>query len=456
MWKSLSSALNRFMQKSYDEAATDKPHPPAPPPPTPPPPQPFTRDQLQQRFQQSVLLLQAGSKEPAEQAMREVVARIAAEQPDSPLHAEALSKLATIHAAAGQWDRSADAARLALAVPAPSDVLRKERLSYQLLLADALNHLGHHDEAEQLLHDGVAERRAVFGPRHPAHAAGLAALAELLLARGRHAEALDSIDRALAIRADGPHDDRLSADLALRAYCIKGAHGAESPSLPPSPAAIQKPLAQHCVKLAATADPRLAQAVLVELRQRLETDQPPDVPLLISIDVALANAARATGDHDARIAACRRMVDLCQPLPEKPQLALAQLAMATALADAAQPDAARSAFDAAADTARQTHRDALLATVLRQYAIWGDGIGDTDRADRLYAESVSHGASSGDWSTHGRCTIAYGNFLLRLGRTDEGRRMLEEAVAHLPPTHPDLPAAQARLRELDPEGGAAA
>jgi tetratricopeptide (TPR) repeat protein len=388
--------------------------------------------------------------------MRDTVARIAAEQPNSPLHAEALSKLATIHAAGGQWDRAADAARQALAVPAPSDVLRKERLSYQLLLADALRHLGQLDEAEQLLRDGVTEPRALFGERHPAHAAGLSALAELLLTRGRHAQALESIDQALAIRADGPSDDRLAADLALRAYCIKGARGAESPSLPASPAAIHKPLAQHCVKLAASADARLAQAVLVELRQRLESDQPPaDVPLLISIDVALAGAARATGDHATRIAACRHMIDLCQPLPEKPQLAMAQLALASALADASQPDAASRAFDAAVDTAHQTHQDALIATVLRQYAIWADGVGDTDRADRLYAESVSHGASSGDWSTHGRCTIAYGNFLLRLGRSDEGRRMLEEAVAHLPPTHPDLPAGQARLRDLDREGGAA-
>jgi tetratricopeptide (TPR) repeat protein len=454
MWKSLSSALNRFIQKSYDEAGTDKPPPPTPPP-APPQPQAITREQLQQRFQQSVLLLQAGSKDPAEQAMRETVGRIAAEQANSPLHAEGLSKLATLHAAAGQWDRAADAARQALAVPAPSDVLRKERLSYQLLLADALRHLDQLDEAERLLRDGVAERRALFGERHAAHAAGLAVLAELLLARGRHAEALEAIDQALAIRADGPHDDRLSADLALRAYCIKGAHGAESPSLPPSLTAIQKTLAQHCVKLAATAEPRLAQAVLVELRQRLECNQPADVPLLISIDIALGNAARATGDHDARIAACRRMVDLCQPFPEKPQLAMAQLALATALAEADQPDAASCAFDAAADTARQTHQDALIATVLRQYALWADGVGQTDRADRLYAESVSHGASSGDWSTHGRCTIAYGNFLLRLGRSDEGRHMLEEAVAHLPPTHPDLPAAQARLRDLDREGGAA-
>src|SRR5690349_10099188 len=98
MWKSISAALNRLVQKSYDEAEAKKP---ARAPSATTPAGTVTRDQLQQKFQQAVLLLQAGNPTAGIQTISALVDRAAAAQPNGPLHAEALSKQATILAAAG-------------------------------------------------------------------------------------------------------------------------------------------------------------------------------------------------------------------------------------------------------------------------------------------------------------------------------------------------------------------
>jgi Tfp pilus assembly protein PilF len=89
--------------------------------------------------------------------------------------------------------------------------------------------------------------------------------------------------------------------------------------------------------------------------------------------------------------------------------------------------------------------------VLRNYARWTERGGRGNRADELYREAVHHGAACGDWEVHGRSTTAYGIFLSHAGRNEEARGMLEEALAHLPPAHPDAQAAQEHLDAI--EGG---
>jgi tetratricopeptide (TPR) repeat protein len=464
MWKSITAAINRLVQKSYDEAAAAKPTPPTGAAPDvrahahAPAHAPVTREELQQKFQQAVLLLQAGNRAAAEQTISALVARVSAAQPNGPLHAEALSKQATILAAAGDWPAAESACRAAIAIPAPSDVLRKERLGYQLLLADVLAPQGKLDEAENLLRAGLAERRTLFGEQNANYAIGLSALAELLVTRARPAEALPLVQESVRLLGAARHD-QLPHDLALRAYVIKmeaAAAAAAADGFATWEALsddVRNAVVHHCVKRAPAADPRAARSVLIELRQRLDA-QPgaADVPLRVSVNVALANAARSLADHETRIDACRRMVALCEPLPERSQLATAQMALAMALSDAARGEEANAAYATAAATARQTQQLALMSTVLRNYAQWADAAALPEEADRLYREAVDHGASSGDWSTHGQSTVAYGIFLHKQGRLDEARGLLEEAVAHLPPSHPDLPRAREHLRELGADG----
>ena len=353
---------------------------------------------------------------------------------------------------ARKWARAQAVCQQAIDVPAPSDVQRKERLQYQLFQGDILARQGKLDVAERLLQDGVTERRQLFGATHPAYAAGLAALAELLLTAPpeRAPEALAAADEAVRVLATAKHD-RLPIDLALRTYAAKAANGPDAPALTEwadLPEAQRRIVAQQCAKLASASDPRLAEAVLLEVRDWLRVDGEGDIPIQVNVNVALVNAARATGNHDVRIEACRRMTGLCERLPDRSQLAMAQLALAMALADSGRGEETPVAYDAAVETGRGVHQPALLANVLRNYALWSDNAGFTDRADPLFREAVDHGGSSGDWSTYGQCTVAYGLFLRRHGRIDEARRMLEAAVAHLPPNHPDLPTAREQLREL--------
>ncbi len=106
-------------------------------------------------------------------------------------------------------------------------------------------------------------------------------------------------------------------------------------------------------------------------------------------------------------------------------------------------------YDAAVDAARQSGHLPLLSDVLRTYALWTDSIGNPAIAEPLYTEAAHHGASSGDWSTHGRSSTALGVFLMHRSRLTEAKRWLEEALAHLPPSHPDIFIARDHLDALN-------
>ena len=263
---------------------------------------------------------------------------------------------------------------------------------------------------------------------------------------------MEAIDDALRIDTRAKHE-RWPGDLALRAYILKSANGLDAEAFTAwkdLTRGMQKTLANQCVSRSPQAGPPLAQAVLLELRHRLDSPVSPemDPQLVLSVDIALANAAQRNGDPAVRIAACESMVALCHGMTAHNQLALAQQALASALDEAGRQAEVPAVFDAAVLTAREVNDLVLMANVLSHYAQWADRSALHDQADALYREAVDCGASSGDWSTHGRCTVAYGIFLHRMGRLDEARGLLEEAVAHLPPSHADFARAQEHLEAL--------
>lgn len=462
MWKALSAVVNRFVLKAYEDAAAERTA--ADPPQSPDSaasihpaalnasvPAPVNREYLEQQFQRALQLMQAGNAPAAQHMIRAAVARVAQQQPGSPLFGEACIKEATILIAIGELPKAEIACRAAMDLPAADDAARKERVNHQTFLGDILARQQKLDEAERVLRDALEERRKIFGPEHTGYAIGLAALADLLLQRDRPAEALETIDEALRILSRARHE-RLPADLALRAFIVKATGGLEAEALAAWPTltrGMQKNLIHQCVRRSKQADARLAQSVLAEVRERAHSTPELDAPPLLAIDIALANAAQQNGDHDARIAACRSMVKLCQTFADRHQLAAAQQALAMALDDAGRAEEVAPAFDAAVRTAREVNDLAMLSTVLMNYAISADKAGRREQAEVLHREAVDHGASSGDWSTHGHSTVAYGIFLQHNGRLEEARGLLEEAVAHLSPSHVVFAAAQAHLQALE-------
>ena len=456
MWKAIAAVVNRFVTQAYEEAATET----AATAKTAPAVSgaaisgtlaPVDREYLEQQFQRAIQLMQGGNPPGAQQMMRAAVARIAQQQPGTPLFAEALIKEATILTATGELARAEIACRAAIDLPLDDDAARKERINHQTFLGDLLARQAKFDEAERVLRDALAARQQLYGAEHTGSAVGLAALADLLLQRGRADEALVNIDEAVRLLSRAKHE-RLPTDLALRAFTVKAAKGPDAESLtawPDISRGMQKTLIQQCVRHAKQADAKLAQPVLTELRDRAHATAEMDAPLLLSIDIALANVAQQNGDHAARIAACESMVKLCQSIADHHQLAAAQQALAMAFDDAGRAEEAAAAYEAAVKTARDVNDLALLSTVLMNYGNSADKAGRSEQADQLHREAVDHGASSGDWSTHGRSTVAYGIFLQHNGRLEEAKGLLEEAVAHLPPSHGDFAAAQEHLAALD-------
>lgn len=455
MWKVISAAVNRFILNSFDEAATDKPSHADAAVETHVANRgnavSLNQDFLNQQFQQAIQVLQGGNGAAAEQIMQTAVLNTAQSQPNTPLHADACYKLATLLSAMAQFDRAEIACRQAMDLRAEDESSRKERLTYQLYLGDILAQQDKLNEAEQVLVENIAARKAIFGAEQIGYAVGLSALADLLLSRERPTEALEKIDESIRILSRAKHE-RLPADLSLRAFIVKAASGAAAPALeawPELTRGMQKMLVGHALRQTRQADSHLAQAVLVELRQRLEATPEMEPALLLSIHIALAHAAQQNDDDDVHISSCQNIVRICEGIPDRAQLAMAQQALAMAFDKAGRVAETGPAYDTAVATAREVNDLALLSNVLRNYAISADKSGRLEQADALHREAVDHGASSGDWSTHGRSTVAYGIFLQHARRLEEARGLLEEAIAHLSPAHADFTAAQEHLQALE-------
>jgi len=457
MWKLLAAAINRFVMRSYEEAST-APAVKSPVGETVPRPlvakgpELLTREGVEQHFQRAVQLLESGNNAAAEEAIQLAVKRAAVEgNKAGPVYAEARFKEGTILRALGAVDRAAAAWLAAIEVRAIDDESREDRFAYQASLAELLANTGKLDEAEQVLRTSVGEQKEFFGPHHLSYALGLSALADLLLVKNEPAAALEAIDEAVQIDTAAA-GERLPIDLATRAYAVRAARGKEVESLETWPTLtpqMQAILVKQCIARAEHFDPKIARPVLLELRERLQNTAGAPVVLPVSVNIALANLARTSGDHEARIEALQQTIKLCEPLPDGTHLATAYQELATALDDADRQAEVPTAYDAALQAARETDKRALLSAILRNYAIWSDRAGHHERADELHREAVHHGASCGDWAVHGRSTTAYGIFLQHACRNEKAREMLEVALAHLPPSHPDTTAAQEHLTALD-------
>jgi tetratricopeptide (TPR) repeat protein len=244
----------------------------------------------------------------------------------------------------------------------------------------------------------------------------------------------------------------VASDLALWAHIVKAVRGPDSPALelwenlPPH---MQQMVCDHCLDRATRSDPHAAQAVLLELRKRLQATPDVEVRPLANVNAQLANIARLTGNHDVRIESCRMSIKLCGGIEDAKHAVNAWEGLAMALDDAGQPDEAEKAYRSALEKAQAGQQRRLSSNVLRNYAIWLDEKGRKDDALKTHQQAVAEGSAANDPVMHGRSLAASGIFLQHQGRRDEATKQLEHALKLLPASHPDAFCAQSHMIALE-------
>jgi tetratricopeptide (TPR) repeat protein len=155
------------------------------------------------------------------------------------------------------------------------------------------------------------------------------------------------------------------------------------------------------------------------------------------VNIALANVARLTGDHEARIDASMKVIKLCGGLDDPHHLIEAYQGLAYALSDAGREDDAEKSYHDAIACCQKIGDRRETANVLRNYAIWADDRKRPQLAESLHRQALEHATAAGDPLMKGRSLAALGIFLQHHERGAEAEPLLAEAQRVLPPSHPD-------------------
>src|SRR5262245_9895833 len=133
------------------------------------------QDQISPAMQQAIELLQQGKSVEAEQVLVRACSEAEAQSgPNSHAHAIAQNDLGNLYGFFGDMRRAAVAYQRACDGPLPTETqARRDRLTYLINLAGALEALGKLEEAERVHREGVAGRRDFYGADHPGYAFGL-------------------------------------------------------------------------------------------------------------------------------------------------------------------------------------------------------------------------------------------------------------------------------------------
>lgn len=310
------------------------------------------------------------------------------------------------------------------------------------------------DAAERALTEGLALREALHGTRHAAYAIGLLPLAELALVRGDAATALERAEHAHAIFWHEGHP-RVAASLAVRAEAVKRARGADVPALerlPKLPDALQDEVVEAILGRADRGEPKATLALLEELEATLLAHPRADRELDVLVSTIVVVAARA-GAHGRRQSALRWLIRRAELVDELADAAKGYLALARAFEDAGELDAAEQAHVDAARTAALLADPVVEAQVARSHGLLLVARGRVDDALAALRAGLAHARRVAVEDPRGVEVLARAELALALGyvrtgtpaRADELDTLLADALAKLPPEHPEALVARAEL-----------
>ena len=393
-------------------------------------------------FERAVELVQEGRVHEAEKLLRD---RIALTRGDSIDRTRAWYELGGLLHGLGDYERAADSMQAALEVTARDRDHEQLKLTVAWNLGTLLIKLGRLDDAHALAVDSLSARGAFYGKEHPGYGYGLEGLAEVQLARGELASALEAIEAAvdLFVKTENP---RVIQALALRA---------------PICAANDEPAFYIAAKLADATfeqvvrevadDERAAPAVRVEVLDELierVAERPKLTHWLPRLYMLLSNAALEAGPdaHPQRIAALQALRELFEEDPHQTIGVL--LALALAEDQGANVEAADRYYREALQHADALDEPAARARVNRNFGLFLAQRDQVAEGKQRLAAALAAARLSSDREEVGSCAIAYGMTLQHAGDAAAAEPLLEEGIGLLPAENADAVCARNHLTAI--------
>jgi tetratricopeptide (TPR) repeat protein len=361
----------------------------------------------------------------------------------------------------GDVSRAIAILRQACAAAPPSGAdpqVVKAHLTHLMNLGELLTYSGQLDQADAVLRSSLEARRRFYPAEHPGIAYGLEPLAALLHTRGDDGQAAPFIDEAARILWAAGHE-HLVPVLALRAYIYDSASGEETApraftGLERMPEELFDALVGRCLQRLGNEEPARVVRVMNRLRQAIHARRGPAEPVLSEVESAIANAAREAGDHATRALALSWLLARAEATGDTRQATTVVLGMALAHDEAGSAEASDRAYQEATARAVQLGDPAVLAQVQRNRGLFLAQRERREQAAPILAGAVDHARTAARSQLPdgpdelGRALIAHGIFVQHGGELEQARRLLEEALALLPPSHADTLYARSHLTAI--------
>jgi tetratricopeptide (TPR) repeat protein len=420
----------------------------------------FRRQDKRPPLERAVELARKGQPVEAEELLLETAREAETRHGEgTPEAASAWNDLAALLMNLHQMGRAVEAMRHACSGPMPdSGEPLKDRLTYEMNLGQILEATGDLDGAESALRKSVDGREQFYGRTHPGYAFGLEPLAELLMRRERYEDALPLLQEVMQNFWNARHP-RLAGAVALRAEALKGAGDPTPPfaGLDSVPDDLAGQVVDAVIARRDDAAPAPYRAVLKDLLAFAEERFGPDSDQVLHICYVIAEHERRQGadggDHEARVAATRRVVETQDRKGKASEALEALMGLALAQSDAGRPDDAAASYRNAVVRAERTGDAQVTSQVLRNYGLFLAEIGRKGEAEQAMRRAVTVVETRRDAAEMlGRARVALGIFLQHDGRLDEARPFLDAAVCDMDPAHPDAVCARSH-RDAIVRGG---
>lgn len=348
--------------------------------------------------------------------------------------AQAHSELAMIQMSLHEFAAAARSLRAAWEIPAQEPDAVRARLTHGMNLGSALQLMGQHQEAEQVLRQSLALRQEFYGEDHPGYAYGLNALADLLSESGSLQEAHDLAEDALGIFWQNEHP-HVAETLILLAW-IRAAGQAEpiDHRLGRLPEDLQEVALREAWSRAQRTRPEVAHAALLALWRWSQEQHGPHAQHSLQLGTYVINLARGVGEHEARLEVLQALLEAFREVGTDEQEFGALLGHAMTYGDMGQHEQADAFYREAVTLAQRMEAPDLLSRGLRNHGLY---LAQQERRQEA-EESLRRALEEAqDGAVRGRALVALGIFQQHDGLLEPARAMLEEAMGLLPPEDSD-------------------